>query len=78
MLEKCHFTQFIAKWDKLLEFEDYYLLETVGSSPYYCYNDVVCSKYPKYVTFVVISNVKSLRKVSFYAFYGKIGQIIQI
>ena len=57
--------------EKLLEFEDYFLFQTVGS-PYYCYNDVVCSECPKYITFVVISNVKSLRKVLFYAFHGKI------
>ena len=60
---------FMVKWDKLLECEDYFLFQTVGSSPYNWYNDVVCSKYPIYITFVIISNVKSV-------FYGKIRQII--
>ena len=65
----------MVKWDKLLELEDFFF-QTVGGSDYYCYNDVVCSKHPKYITFVVIRDVKSLRKVSFYAFYGEMGQII--
>ena len=65
----------MAKLDKLLELDDF-LFQTVGGSDSYCYNDVVYSKHPKYITFVVRSDVKSLRKVSFYTFYGEMGQII--
>ena len=53
----------MAKWDKLFEFEDYFLFWTVGGSPYDCYNDVVCSKHDKNITFIVIRDVKSLKKV---------------
>ena len=54
---------FMAKLDKLFKFEDYFLCQTVGGSPYDCYNDVVCPKHAKNITFVVIRDVKSLKKV---------------
>ena len=54
---------FMAKFDKLFKFEDYFLFQTVGGSPYDCYNDVVCPKHAKNITFVVIRDVKSLKKV---------------
>ena len=58
--------------DSELKLEDI-LFQAVGGSDYYCYNDVVCSKQPKYITFVVITDVKSLRKVSFCTLYGQMG-----
>ena len=39
---------FMAKLDKLFRFEDYFLFQTVGGSPYDCYNGVGCPQHQKH------------------------------